>query len=64
MKNTQNKVVLQLPTENHPLVKLFNWLKSQGFYSQFADYQDYRADPYRPVSENIRGNPGSDGAKK
>jgi hypothetical protein len=51
MKNIQNKVVLRLPTDNHPLAKMFNWLKSQGFYSQFADYQDYRADPDRPVPE-------------
>lgn len=46
----------QNPTELHPLVKLFNWMKSQGHFKQFKDFEDYRAhrnDPAPKPESNL-----------
>jgi hypothetical protein len=29
-------------TEQHPLVKLFNWMRSQSHFQQYRDFEDWR----------------------
>ena len=41
-----------IPSENHPIVKLWNGMKAMGFFRQFKDYAEYRANPGRkPAGE-------------
>jgi hypothetical protein len=44
-------------TENHPIVKLWNGMQAMGFFPQFKDYADYKADPGRKP-DNEKKEPG------
>lgn len=52
--DTQQKIKYSL-TQNHPLVKLFNWMRDRGLV-QFASYEDYiarRNDPAPKEKTNL-----------
>lgn len=46
----QQKIQYHL-SEDHPVVKLFNWMKSQGHFKDFKDFEDYRARRNNPVAK-------------